>query len=96
MKKIGYANISEISIDDWLDVGVYTIGGIDYVLLGGAFSSKGVKNYLRPLDKAKENWGDSDYARSRKDVNFYMDNRTVTRCNSVVRDLRHDMDCQKW
>lgn len=96
MRKVGYANISEVRIDDELNIGVYTIGGVDYAILGGEFTASGVRNYLRPLDKVKENWDDSDYARSRSDVDFYMDNRSVSRCNDVVRDLRHDMDCQKW
>lgn len=96
MKKIGYANVSSIIIDSEKDIGVFEIGGIDYVFLGGEFTDSGVRNYLRPLDKVKENWNNGDYAKSRRDVEFYMDNRNVSMCLDVVRDLRHEQNCQKW
>lgn len=97
MKKIGYANVSEISIDNELDIGVYTIGGVGYVILGGEFTASGVKNYLRPLDKVKKNWNDlENYSRTRRDVVFCMDNKNVSMLLDAVRDLQHDTDRQKW
>lgn len=102
MRKIGFANISEFGIDEEFDIGVYTMGGIEYAFLGGEFCAEGVRNYLRPLDKVKENlrvkknWYSDDYSRNRRDVVYYMDNRNVRKCNEVVKDLRYDMQCQKW
>ena len=55
MKKIGYANISEFSIDEEFDIGVFNVGGTKYAFLGGEFWADCVRNFLRPLDKVKEN-----------------------------------------
>jgi hypothetical protein len=97
MKKIGFANIGAIRLEDRMDIGVYEIGGVDYVILGGEFSTEGVRNYLRPYDKVVENLSDlQHYSRTRKDVEFYMDNKSVLKCNEVVKDLRYDMERQKW
>ena len=96
MKKIGFANISEIGIDTEKDIGTYEIGGTKYVILGGEFTAHGVRNYLRPLNKVKENWHDEDYAKSKRDVVFCMDNKNVSMCLDVVRYLRHEQNCQKW
>lgn len=41
MRKIGFANVSEFSIDEELNIGVYNIGGVDYILLGGEFCAEG-------------------------------------------------------
>lgn len=37
-----------------------------------------------------------EYARSRRDVVFYMDNRAVLKCQEYERQLRHDLESQKW
>ena len=48
-------------------------------------------------EKVKENWEDLEhYARSRRDVVFYMDNRAVLKCQEYERQLRHDLERQKW
>lgn len=54
-------------------------------------------NYLRPYEKVKENWGNLEkYSRSRRDVVFYMDNRAVLKCQEYERQLRYDLESQKW
>ena len=73
-------------------VGVLEIEGKEYIILGGEFTVSGVMNYLRPYEKVKENWHNEDYARSRRDVVFYMDNRAVLKCQEYERQLRHDLE----
>lgn len=102
MEKLGFTNVNSFSIDEEFDIGVYTIGDADYAFLGGAFCAEGVRNYLRPLDKVKEtlrakkDWHSNRYERSRNDVIYYMDNRNMCKCNEVIKELRYDMNCQKW
>lgn len=97
MKKVGYANVSNIKIDEIMDIGVYEIGYTEYVILGGEFTASGVRNYLRPYDKVVENLNNlSEYANSKKDVRFYMDNKTVSKLNSDVANLRYDRERQRW
>jgi hypothetical protein len=45
----------------------------------------------------KENWKDLEhYSRTRRDVEFYMDNKSMLKCEKVIRDLRHEIEHQKW
>lgn len=63
----------------------------------GEFTASGVMNYLRPYEKVKENWEDLEhYARSRRDVVFYMDNRAMLSCEKYERQLRQEQESQKW
>lgn len=96
MKKIGYAQISEIGLNDEHDIGIYNISGVDYIILGGEFTASGVRNYLRPYDKAKDKLHDREYACSKRDVVYYMDSRNTAMLLDVVKDLRYDMNRQKW
>lgn len=96
MKKVRFTRVNDIRIDEDLNIGVLEIEGAEYVILGGEFTASGVMNYLRPYEKVKENWHSEDYARSRRDVVFYMDNRAVLKCQEYERQLRHDLERQKW
>lgn len=96
MRKVRFTRVNDIRIDEELNVGVLEIEGAEYILLGGEFTASGVRNYLRPYKKVKENWHNKDYARSRRDVVFYMDNRAVLKCQEYERQLRHDLERQKW
>lgn len=96
MRKVRFTRVNDIRIDEDLNVGVLEIEGKEYILLGGEFTASGVVNYLRPYEKVKENWYNEDYARSRRDVVFYMDNRAVLKCQEYERQLRHDLESQKW
>ena len=97
MRKVRFTRVNDIRIDEQLNVGVIEIEGAEYVLLGGEFTASGVMNYLRPYEKVKENWNDLEaYSRSRIDVVFYMDNRAVLKCQEYERQLRHDLESQKW
>lgn len=96
MRKVRFTRINNIKIDEGLNVGVIEIEGKEYIFLGGEFTASGVVNYLRPYEKVKENWHNKDYARSRRDVAFYMDNRAVLKCQEYERQLRHDLESQKW
>ena len=96
MRKVRFTRVDNIKIDEQLNIGVLKIEGKDYVLLGGEFTSSGVMNFLRPYKKVKENWNNKEYARSRSDVVLYMDNREVLKCQEYERQLRHDLESQKW
>lgn len=96
MKKIGYAQISEIGLNDEHDIGIYNVSGVDYIILGGEFTASGVRNYLRPYDKAKDKLHDREYACSKRDVAFYIDNATVSRLHDDVADIRYENNRQKW
>ena len=97
MKKVRFTRVSNIRIDEDLNIGVLEIEGKEYVVLGGEFAASGVMNYLRPYEKVKENWDNLEkYSRSRRDVVFYMDNRAVLKCQEYERQLRHDLESQKW
>ncbi len=97
MRKVRFTRVNDIRIDEQLNVGVLEIEGKEYILLGGEFTASGVMNYLRPYEKVKENWGNLEkYSRSRRDVVFYMDNRAVLKCQEYERQLRHDLERQKW
>lgn len=96
MRKVRFTRVNDIRIDEDLNVGVLEIEGKEYILLGGEFIASGVINYLRPYEKVKGNWYNEDYARSRRDVVFYMDNRAVLKCQEYERQLRHDLESQKW
>ena len=102
MKKIKFENVSEFSIDDEFDIGVFDIGGVEYAFLGGEFWADGVRNFLRPLDNVKENlrtkkdWYSDSYERSRNDVVYYMDNRNMHKCNDVIKDIRYYESSKKW
>ena len=100
MRKVRFTRVNDVNdirIDEQLNVGVIEIEGAEYVLLGGEFTASGVMNYLRPYEKVKENWNDLEaYSRSRRDVVFYMDNRAVFKCQEYERQLRHDLESQKW
>ena len=102
MRKVGFKNVSCFDIDEEFDIGVYTIEGVEYAFLGGEFSAEGVRNYLRPLDKVKENlrtkkdWYSNSYDRSRNDAIYYMDNRNMHKCSEVIKDLRYEESRQKW
>lgn len=96
IRKIRFTRVNDIRIDEQLNVGVIEIEGKEYVLLGGEFTASGVVNFLRPYEKVKENWNNEDYTRSRRDVVFYMDDRAVLKCQEYERQLRHDLESQKW
>ena len=96
MRKVRFTRVDDIRIDEDLNVGVLEIEGKEYIILGGEFTPSGVMNYLRPYEKVKENWYNEDYAKSRRDVVFYMDNRAVLKCQEYERQLRHDLESQKW
>lgn len=97
MRKVRFTRVNDIRIDENLNIGVLEIEGAEYVILGGEFTASGVINYLRPYEKVKENWGNLEkYSRSRRDVVFYMDNRAVLKCQEYERQLRHDLERQKW
>ena len=102
MKKISYSNVSEFSIDEEFDIGVFNIRGVEYAFLGGELCADGVRNFLRPLDKVKENLRakkecySNSSERSRNDVIYYMDNRNMHKCNEVIKDLRYYERRQKW
>ena len=97
MRKVRFTRVGDIRIDEQLNVGVLEIEGKEYVILGGEFTASGVMNFLRPFDKVIENWEDLEhYARSRRDVVFYMDNRAVLKCQEYERQLIHDLESQKW
>lgn len=96
MKKVRFTRVNDIRIDENLNIGVLEIEGAEYVILGGEFTASGVINYLRPYEKVEENWHNEDYARSRRDAVFYMDNRAVLKCQEYKRQLRHDLERQKW
>lgn len=96
MRKVRFTRVDDIRIDEDLNVGVLEIEGKEYIILGGEFTASGVMNYLRPYEKVKENWGDESYARSRRDVELYMDNRAMLYCEKYERQLRHDLESQKW
>lgn len=96
MRKVRFTRISNIRINETLNIGVLEIEGKDYVLLGGEFTASGAMNFLRPYEKVKENWNNEEYARSRRDVVFYMDNRAMLSCEKYERQLRHDLESQKW
>lgn len=97
MRKIRFTRVNDIRIDEDLNIGVLEIEGKEYVILGGEFTDSGVINYLRPYEKVKENWGNLEkYSRSRRDVVFYMDNRAALNCQEHERQLRHDLESQKW
>lgn len=97
MRKVRFTRVNDIRIDEQLNICVIEIEGADYVILGGEFTVSGVMNYLRPYEKVKENWGNLEkYSRSRRDVVFYMDNRAVLKCQEYERQLRHDLESQKW
>lgn len=96
MRKIRFTRVNDIRNDEQLNVGVLEIEGKEYVLLGGEFTASGVMNYLRPYEKVKENWNNENYARSRRDVVFYMDNRAMLSCEKYERQLRHGLERQKW
>lgn len=97
MRKVRFTRVNDIRIDENLNIGVLEIEGAEYVILGGEFTASGVMNYLRPFEKVKENWEDLEhYARSRRDVVFYMDNRAVLKCQEYERQLRHDLERQRW
>ena len=96
MRKVRFTRVYDIRIDEDLNVGVLEIEGKEYVLLGGEFTASGVRNYLRPYKKVKERWNDRDYACGRQDVEFYMDNRAMLKCEEYERQLRYDLESQKW
>lgn len=97
MKKVRFTRVNDIRVDENLNIGVLEIEGAEYVILGGEFTASGVMNYLRPFEKVKENWEDLEhYARSRRDAVFYMDNWAVLKCQECERQLRHDLEKQKW
>lgn len=96
MRKVRFTRVNDIRLDEQLNVGVLEIEGKEYILLGGEFTASGVMNYLRPYEKVKENWHNEDYARSKRDVIFYMDNWAVLKCQEYERQLRHDLESQKW
>ena len=97
MRKVRFTRVNDIRIDEQLNIGVLEIEGKEYIVLGGEFTASGVENYLRPYKKVKENWGNLEkYSRSRRDVVFYMDNRAVLKCQEYERQLRHDLESQKW
>lgn len=97
MRKVRFTRVNDIRIDEDLNVCVLEIEGKYYVLLGGEFTASGVVNFLRPYEKVKENWNNlEDYSRSRRDVVFCMDNRGVLKCQEYERQLRHDLESQKW
>ena len=97
MRRVRFTRVNDIRLDEDLNIGVLEIEGKEYVILGGEFNASGVMNYLRPYEKVKENWGNLEkYSRSRRDVVFYMDNRAVLKCQEYERQLRHDLESQKW
>lgn len=96
MEKINFEQIDEINIDDVIDIGVYNIKGIDYIILGGELTARGCVNFLRPYDKAKDKLHNRQYACSKCDVVYYMDNENTSMLLDVVKDLRYDMERQKW
>ncbi len=96
MKEIKFRKVNGIRIDEEHDIGVFEINGAEFIILGGDFTARGIVNFLRPYDKAKDKLHNRKYARSKRDVVYYMDSENTMKCLETVRDLRRDMRCQKW
>lgn len=81
MRKVTFKKVEKIAFN-WelkqlgFNGGVFTINGIDLVMVGADHTSNGMRTYLKPLDEVlKKNQDDLCWLGSSEGAVYYVDNK---------------------
>lgn len=80
MRKVTFKKVEKIAFNRELkqlgfNSGVFTINGIDLVMVGADYTSNGMRTYLEPLDKVLENQDNLCWLSGSKGAVYYVDNK---------------------
>lgn len=80
MRKVTFKKVKKIAFN-WelkqlgFNGGVFTINGIDLVMVGADYTSNGMRTYLKPLDEVLKNQDNLCWLASSWGAVYYVDNK---------------------
>lgn len=80
MRKVTFKKVEKIAFN-WelkqlgFNGGVFTINGIDLVMVGADYTSNGMRTYLKPLDEVLKNQDDLCWLGGSEGAVYYVDNK---------------------
>lgn len=75
MRKVTFKKVEKIGFNGELHTPIFTISGIDLVMVGADYTSNGMRTYLKPLDKVLENKDDLCWLGGSEGAVYYVDNK---------------------
>lgn len=75
MRKVTFNKVEKIGFNWELHTGVFTINGVDLVLVGADYTPDGMRTYLKPLDEVLKNQDDLYWLGSSEGAAYYVDNK---------------------
>lgn len=75
MRKVTFNKVEKIGFNWELHTGVFTINGVDLVLVGAGYTPDGMRTYLKPLDEVLKNQDDLYWLGSSEGAAYYVDNK---------------------
>ena len=80
MRKVTFKKVEKIAFN-WelkqlgLNGGVFTINGMDLVMVGADYASNGMRTYLKPLEDVLKNQDDLCWLGGSEGAVYYVDNK---------------------
>lgn len=80
MRKVTFKKVEKIAFN-WrlkqlgFNGGVFTINGMDLVMVGADYTSNGMRTYLKPLDEVLKNQDDLSWLGGSEGAVYYVDNK---------------------
>lgn len=80
MRKVTFKKVEKIAFN-WelkqlgFNGGVFTINGMDLVMVGADYTSNGMRTYLKPLDEVLKNQDDLCWLGGSEGAVYYVDNK---------------------
>lgn len=75
MRKVTFNKVEKIGFNWELHTGVFTINGVDLVLVGADYTPDGMRTYLKPLNEVLKNQDDLYWLGSSEGAAYYVDNK---------------------
>lgn len=75
MRKVTFNKVEKIGFNWELHTGVFTINGVDLVLVGADYTPDGMRTYLKPLNDVLKNQDDLCWLGSSESAAYYVDNK---------------------
>lgn len=75
MRKVTFNKVEKIGFNWELHTGVFTINGVDLVLVGADYTPDGMRTYLKPLDDVLKNQDDLYWLGGSEGAVYYVDNK---------------------
>lgn len=77
MRKVTFKKVEKIGFNWELHTPIFTINGMNLVLVGADYTSDGMKTYLKPLDEVLKNQDDLCWLGGSEGTVYYVDNKNA-------------------